>query len=69
MYIPKELWTNEVEKPKVKNSYQYVFELREKLEDTLDLAHSDLQKCQQKDDWLYEFLKMPFGMVNSAATL
>ncbi|KAL9974321.1 hypothetical protein ACROYT_G011343 [Oculina patagonica] len=59
MYIPKELWTNEVEKPKVKNSYQYVFELREKLEDTLDLAHSDLQKCQQKDDWLYEFLKMP----------
>ena len=28
MTILKELWTKEVEEPKVKNSYQYVFELR-----------------------------------------
>ena len=35
MYILKELWTKEVKAPEVKNSYQYVFELREKLEDTL----------------------------------
>ena len=31
MTILKELWTKEVEEPEVKNSYQYVFELREKL--------------------------------------
>ena len=36
-HILKELWTKEIETPEVKNSYQYVFELREKLEDTLAL--------------------------------
>ena len=46
MTILKELWTKEVEEPEVKNSYQYVFELREKLEETLKLAHSQLQKAQ-----------------------
>ena len=34
MFILKELWTKEVEAPEVKNGCQYVFELREKLEDT-----------------------------------
>ena len=48
MHILKELWTKKVEEPEVKNSYQYVFELREKLENTLNLAHSELQKSQVK---------------------
>ena len=48
MAILKQLWTKEVDEPEVKNSYQYVFELREKLEDTLKLAHSELEKAQQK---------------------
>ena len=48
MHILKELWTKEVEEPEVKNSYQYVFELREKLENNLNLAHSELQKSQVK---------------------
>ena len=34
----------ELEEPEVKNSYQCVFELREKLEDTLKLAHTKLQQ-------------------------
>ena len=38
MKILSELWTKEQQEPEVKNSYQYVFELREKLEKTLDLA-------------------------------
>lgn len=46
MFILKELWTKEVEVPEVKNSYQNVFELREKLEDTLKIAHEELQKTQ-----------------------
>ena len=44
MTILKELWTKEVEETEVKNSYQYVFELREKLEETLKLAHSQLRE-------------------------
>ena len=53
MTILKELWTKEVEEPEVKNSYQYVFELREKLEETLKLAHSQLQKAQDKGKHYY----------------
>lgn len=37
-----ELWTKEVEELDVQDSYQYVFELQEKLQDTLNLAHSEL---------------------------
>jgi len=40
--------------PEVKNSYQYVFELREKLEDTLKLAHSELEKAQLKGKHYYD---------------
>ena len=54
MFILKELWTKELEEPEVKNSYQYVFELREKLEDTLKLAHAELQKAQNKGKHYYD---------------
>ena len=65
MTILKQLWTKEVEEPEVKNSYQYVFELREKLEDTLKLAHSELEKAQQKGKHYYDAsLKLgSFGQV------
>ena len=53
MFILKELWTKELEEPEVKNSCQYVFELREKLEDTLKLAHTELQKAQNKGKHYY----------------
>ena len=35
---------SDIEEPEVKNSYQYMFALRKKLEDTLEIAHSELQK-------------------------
>ena len=54
MFILKELWTKELKEPEVKNSYQYVFELREKLEDTLKLAHIELQKAQNKGNHYYD---------------
>lgn len=54
MFILKELWTKELEQPEIKNSYQYVFELREKLEDTLKLAHTELQKAQHKGKHYYD---------------
>ena len=37
MHILKELWTENADVPETKTSYQYVFELREKLEATLSL--------------------------------
>ena len=37
MRILKELWTKEVDEPEVKTSYQYVFDLRERLEETLKI--------------------------------
>lgn len=54
MFILKELWTKEVEIPEAKNSYQYVFERREKLEDTLSIAHDELKKAQQKGKHYYD---------------
>ena len=54
MFILKELWTNDLEAPEVKNSCRYVFEPREKLEDTLKIAHEELQKAQRKGKQLYD---------------
>ena len=54
MFLLKEMWTKEVEAPEVKNSYHYVFKLREKLEDTLKIAHEELQKAQQKGKHYYD---------------
>ena len=43
MQILRELWTNESDSPEVKTSYQYVFELRERLEETMKLACEELK--------------------------
>ena len=34
--------------PEVKSSYEYVTELRERLEDSLKLAHEELEKSQKR---------------------
>ncbi len=44
--ILKELWTKEVEEDEVKTSYQYVVELRERLDQTLKIAKESLQNSQ-----------------------
>ena len=54
MFTVKELWTKELDEPEVKNSYQYVFELCKKLEDTLKLEHTELQKAQHKGKHYYD---------------
>ena len=54
MSVLKELWTQDIAQPEVKNSYQYVFELREKLEDTLEIAHSELRKARQRGKYYYD---------------
>ena len=40
VHIIKELWTENIDVPETKTSYRYVFELREKLEATLELARA-----------------------------
>ena len=46
MAILKELWTGESESTEVKTSYQYVLELKERLEETMKLAQEELTKNQ-----------------------
>ena len=46
--ILKELWTKEVNIPKLKTSYEYVTELRERLEESLKLAQEELEKSQKR---------------------
>ncbi|KAK7104926.1 hypothetical protein V1264_019564 [Littorina saxatilis] len=54
MQILKELWMKDVDTPEVKNSYQYVFELREKLEETLEIARENLRKSQDSGKHYYD---------------
>ena len=54
IYILKELWTENVDVPETKTSYQYVFELRENLEATLELARAELEKAQNKGKHHYD---------------
>ncbi|GFO01339.1 gypsy retrotransposon integrase-like protein 1 [Plakobranchus ocellatus] len=44
MRILRELWTKEIEEPDVKSSYEYVLNLRERLDDTLKIAREELEK-------------------------
>nr|XP_006823664.1 PREDICTED: uncharacterized protein LOC100372741 [Saccoglossus kowalevskii] len=54
MHILKQLWTTETEEPEIRNSYQYVFELRERLDETLKIAQVEMQKSQQRYKHYYD---------------
>ena len=54
MQILKAMWTQEKSQPEVRNSYQYVFELRGRLEKTLQLAHQNLRQAQKKHKHHYD---------------
>ena len=46
MHILRELWTKDIDEDDTKCSYQYVFELRERLEETMKIAQEELEKSQ-----------------------
>ena len=46
VHILKELWSEEEEVPEVTTSYQYVLELRERLDETMKLAQAELQRTK-----------------------
>ncbi|CAG2250028.1 unnamed protein product [Mytilus edulis] len=54
MAILKELWTNEIDDPEVKSTYQYVIDLRERLEATCELARSNLASASKKNKVYYD---------------
>ena len=54
MHILKELWSEEVETPEVRNSYEYVFDLRNRLEETCKLAHEQLTRAQARAKHYYD---------------
>ena len=45
MTILKQLWSKEIEDPQVKSTYQYVIDLRERLESVYDIAKENLTKA------------------------
>ena len=54
MHILKELWTKEQADGEMRNTYEYIFELRNKLEDTCKLARQNLQNAQSRAKHYYD---------------
>ena len=54
MQILKELWANDKVESDVKMSYQYVFDLRNRLEQTLRIAHDALEEAHSKQKLHYD---------------
>ena len=48
MQVLRELWTKDIEDPQVRTIYQYVLDLRERLESTVSLAQQNLQNMSKK---------------------
>ena len=44
LQILKELWTKDIESPDTKTTYEYIVDLRNRLEDTLKVAQKELSK-------------------------
>ena len=53
MAILKELWSGEINDDQALSIYQYVIDLRERLEQTSKLAHDNLKKVQGKQKAYY----------------
>lgn len=48
MRILRELWTKEVTDPDIKTTYQYVVDLKDRLQSTCELVKENLQKSSQR---------------------
>ena len=49
MTLLKHLWTGEKVNPEVKTAYQYVLDLRERIEETRQLAQKEIAKVQKRN--------------------
>jgi len=53
MNILKKLWTEEEEDQKVKTAYQYVVDMRDRIEETCEMAQRELMKVQNRNQKYY----------------
>ncbi|PGH38096.1 MAG: hypothetical protein CRN43_17295, partial [Candidatus Nephrothrix sp. EaCA] len=53
MRILRELWTKEEVEEDIRNEYQYMLDLQEKISDTCRIAQEELEKNQRKSDKYY----------------
>jgi len=53
MNILKKLWTEEEEDQEVKTAYQYVVDMRDRLEETCEMAQRELMKVQNRNQKYY----------------
>lgn len=54
MTILKELWTKEIKDPEVKTTYQFMLDLRDRLESTFELAHHMLEESSRRQKKYYD---------------
>ena len=52
--ILKQLWTEEIKQPDVKSSYEYIIDLRERMEEGIKVAHESLQQAQRRYKKYYD---------------
>ena len=52
--ILKQLWTKEIKQPEVKSSYEYIIDLRERMEEEIKVAHESLQQAQRRYKKYYD---------------
>ena len=53
MMLLKRLWTGDNEDPEVKTSYQYVVDLKQRVEETCELGRNELAKVQPRNQKYY----------------
>ena len=54
MAILKELCSKDIQDPQVKTTYQYVVDLRHRLDYLCDITHENLQKASRKQKLQYD---------------
>ncbi|KAJ8050432.1 hypothetical protein HOLleu_03637 [Holothuria leucospilota] len=54
MTILRELWTGETTDDETKTTYQYILDLRQRLEDTCEMARNELQKAGERSKFYYD---------------
>ena len=70
MAILKDLWTDDVQEPEVRTTYEYVLDLRQRLEDTLEVARKELEKSASRYKTYYDRKSKPRKLeVNDAVLI
>ena len=69
MTILKELWTKEISDPELRSTYEYVVDLRERLELTCELVKRNMEQASRKQAQMYNGEKVLLFLPTKANTL